>query len=650
MASELLPSRERALKPVRLSQAVMELFLEPARNGTTAQRDGVCETTAMLLVCVCMLVAVWNRTEKRPSIPGPPFCLGVGPLLSYGRFIWTGIGTASNYYNHKYGDIVRVWISGEETIILSRPSAVYHVLKHSQYTSRFGSRVGLQCLGMHEQGIIFNSNVALWKKVRTFYARALTGPGLQRTLEICTSSTNIHLDDLSHLTDAQGQVDVLNLLRCIVVDISNRLFLDVPLNEHNLLSKIRKYFDTWQTVLIKPDIYFSLKWLHDNHRNAATLPHRTLPYRTLPHRTLPTGRCPTGRCPTGRCPQDAAPQDAAPQDSAPQDSAPQDSAPQDAVGWIVLVDDFQSSGDTEVSKTTSVSDHTNAPPPRQCHRSAENDPPPTSYLLCGDPVVVLQELQDAIEELIEKKRAQLLQADKLDHLNFTAELIFAQSHGELTAENVRQCVLEMVIAAPDTLSISLFFMLLLLKQNPDVELRILQEIHTVIGDRKLQHSDLSQLCILEGFINESLRFHPVVDFIMRRALDDDIIEGYKVSKGTNIILNVGLMHRSDFFSSPNQFSLRNFEKTVPNRFFQPFGSGPRSCVGKHIAMVMMKSILVTLLSRYSVCPERGCTVESIPQTNNLSQQPVEDQHSLSVHFFSRSTNTHPPQGAAETHS
>nr|ADH29765.1 cytochrome P450 aromatase [Clarias gariepinus] len=512
MAAHVLPVCECGVKPARFSQTVMEILLHGARNGTSPQQEnprGI--TLVLLLLCLVLLLAVWNRNEKKCCIPGPWFCLGLGPLLSYLRFIWMGIGTASNYYNEKYGDMVRVWICGEETLVLSRPSAVYHVLKHSQYTSRFGSKVGLQCLGMHEQGIIFNSNVALWKKVRSYFAKALTGPGLQRTLKICTTSANTHtwMICLSCGRAGTGERPEPAALHC-----GGHLQPPVP---------------GCATKRTKPAV-----------QNPQVLRH------------VADGLDQTGHL-------------------------------------------FQA----EVA-------------PRQTQARCSG----TSRRLC---------------DLLNRNE---LNCSRLKNSTtcFTEELIFAQSHGELTAENVGQCVLEMVIAAPDTLSISVFFMLLLLKQDTEVERRILTEIHTVLGEAELQHSHLPQLTFWS--VSLWLCAFTVVDSACA-ALTMMSLRATGTERDKHHP-DVGRMHRSEFFPNPQSSASNNFNKLVPSRFFQPFGSGPRFlcwytspwCDEGHLGVGVVSFLRVSWES---------CTVENIAHTNDLSQQPVED--TLSVRFIPRNTHT-----------
>ncbi|XP_062819266.1 aromatase isoform X2 [Anolis carolinensis] len=446
--------------------------------------------------------------------------MGIGPLISHGRFLWMGVGSACNYYNKMYGEFMRVWINGEETLIISKSSSMFHIMKHGHYISRFGSKPGLKCIGMHENGIIFNNNPALWKEIRPFFTKALSGPGLVRMIAICVESTIEHMDKLEEVTTKCGYVNSLNLMRRVMLDTSNRLFLGIPLDEDAIVLKIQNYFDAWQALLLKPDIFFKFSWLYKKYEKSA------------------------------------------------------------------------------------------------------ND------------------LKEAIEDLIEQKRQKLSTIDKLeDHMDFASQLIFAQSRGELTAENVNQCVLEMLIAAPDTLSVTLFFMLVLIAEHPQVEEAMMKEIQTVISDRDIQSEDMPKLKVVENFILESMRYQPVVDLVMRKALQDDVIDGYPVKKGTNIILNIGRMHRLEFFPKPNEFSLENFEKSVPYRYFQPFGFGPRGCVGKFIAMVMMKAILVTLLRRCRIQTEKGEGLNDIPKNNDLSLHPNERQPLLEMLFTPRSNES-----------
>ncbi|XP_073424539.1 aromatase isoform X1 [Dendrobates tinctorius] len=488
--------------------------LNPMQYNITEVMPSVAPATAASMVAfIFLLILIWSY-EETSSIPGPAYYLGLGPLISYGRFLLTGIGTASNYYNDMYGEFVRVWINGEETLIISRSSATCHVMKHNHYVSRFGSKLGLQCIGMNENGIIFNSNPTLWKVIRPFFNKALSGPGLLQTTENCINSTKHFLAKLSDVTDDLGKVNVLKLMRLIMLDISNNLFLRIPLDENDIVVKIQKYFDAWQALLLKPDIFFKISWLYKKYEKSA------------------------------------------------------------------------------------------------------ND------------------LKEAVEILIEQKRRELSTSDKLDeNIDFATELILAQNHGDLTAENVNQSILEMLIAAPDTMSVSLYFMFILIAQHPKTEEMIRNEINTVIGDREVLSSDLQKLKVTENFIYESMRYQPVVDLVMRKALEDDIIDGYYVKKGTNIILNLGRMHRVEFFPKPNEFCLDNFEKTVPHRYFQPFGFGPRACAGKYIAMVMMKVILVTLLKQYKVQNLHGRSLENIHNNNNLSMHPDESQSSLEMIFI-----------------
>ena len=59
---------------------------------------------------------------------------------------------------------------------------------------------------------------------------ALSGPGLVRMVTICADSITKHLDRLEEVCNDLVYVDVLTLMRRIMLDTSNVLFLGIPLD------------------------------------------------------------------------------------------------------------------------------------------------------------------------------------------------------------------------------------------------------------------------------------------------------------------------------------------------------------------------------------------------------------------------------------
>lgn len=57
-------------------------------------------------------------------------------------------------------------------------------------------------------------------------------------IAICVESTIDHLDKLEEVTTEVGNINVLNLMRRIMLDTSNKLFLGIPLDGTNSLTII----------------------------------------------------------------------------------------------------------------------------------------------------------------------------------------------------------------------------------------------------------------------------------------------------------------------------------------------------------------------------------------------------------------------------
>ncbi|EFX04406.1 serine/threonine-protein kinase [Grosmannia clavigera kw1407] len=144
---------------------------------------------------------------------------------------------------------------------------------------------------------------------------------------------------------------------------------------------------------------------------------------------------------------------------------------------------------------------------------------------------------------------------------------------------------------------------------------------------------LDRLPFLDAVIQEGLRCFPAIPMSLPRVVPGrawGVARGsYFVPVGTVVSSQPYSVHRLDtaVFPDPDTFNpdrwLAEDGDADRKRLFFAFASGGRGCVGKHLAMAEMRTLLRDIYSRFATAPEASMTDESMSMDDQIiSSRPL----------------------------
>jgi len=189
-----------------------------------------------------------------------------------------------------------------------------------------------------------------------------------------------------------------------------------------------------------------------------------------------------------------------------------------------------------------------------------------------------------------------------------------EAGGAMPDQQLRDEVMTLLLTGHETTAVSLSWTWYLLGRHPEVEQRLWSELRSVLGGRSPATEDLARLVYTERVVKEAMRLYPPVWAIVRSAVAECEIGGYRVPAGATVMMSPWVMHRDPrYYAEPERFDpdrwLDDRGKAVPKFAYFPFGGGPRNCIGASFAMMEAVLVLATVAQRVRVRVAKDCRAE-----------------------------------------
>lgn len=239
----------------------------------------------------------------------------------------------------------------------------------------------------------------------------------------------------------------------------------------------------------------------------------------------------------------------------------------------------------------------------------------------------------------------------------------------LSEDEIMHEALTLQAAGHETTSNTTSWALLLLASHPEIQQWMREECQSILSRR---HRDdavsegesewvydpptFSQWRRMErthAVLLEALRMFPTVPAFPRRAVVDTTLMGYDIPARTHVFVNQSGLNKSKVLWGddagefiPSRFlnaagPLSGFTHGIPVKkkknassalisdedktshawAFMPFGAGPRSCLGRRLAIMEGVMILSSLIANYEFLCPKGVALDTIPGKSDITYGP-----------------------------
>lgn len=226
------------------------------------------------------------------------------------------------------------------------------------------------------------------------------------------------------------------------------------------------------------------------------------------------------------------------------------------------------------------------------------------------PFTELKKGKDHVRMSAEKVQQRLSVGDDPTRMDFWTYILRNKDEKAMSEGEMESNAALILPAGTETITTALSGTLYLLSKHPDVLARLHHELEThFTSEKDITMAAVGKVPYLQEVLDEALRMYPPFSGGLPRIASSSgaVVSNYYVPAGTIVSVYQQAAYSSNSnFTQPSRFlperwlstdnpSYAKSESSDQKDVFEPFSTGPRNCVGKHLAYAEMKMILSRFL-------------------------------------------------------